>query len=274
LRTGTNVLAVEVHQAAANSSDLAFDLELVPVKPFEAAFLPAGSSWRYNDTGANLGTAWRDTNYDDSAWPAGDAQLGYGDGDEATLVATNRQVTTYFRRWVQIQNLADYGSFTLSLLRDDGAVVYLNGAEVFRSNLPTGAVNHLTLATNALPADETTTYYFATLPASQLVNGWNLLAVEVHQSSTNSSDLSFDLALTATPPPQSPALRFSSTAGSSIAFAWPDWAGPMPLYTATNLTPPVVWSRVTNEPGLIGDGWSLTLPIPSNGQRFFRLQTP
>jgi hypothetical protein len=273
LRPGTNVLAVEVHQAAANSSDLAFDLELVPVKPIEAAFLPAGSSWRFNDTGANLGTAWRDVSFNDTNWPAGNAQLGFGDGDEATLVATNRQVTTYFRRWVQLQNLADYGSFTLSLLRDDGAVVYLNGVEVFRSNLPTGAVNHLTLATNALPADETTTYYFATLPASQFNPGWNLLAVEVHQSSTNSSDLSFDLVLAGNPPPQVPALGFSSSA-SSLDLTWPEWAGWCSLYSATNLNPPVVWTPLTSTPVLVSNEWRLPLPVGTNGQRFFRLQSP
>jgi autotransporter-associated beta strand protein len=273
LRAGTNVLAAEIHQATADSSDLAFDLELVPTKAFEADFLPAGSSWRYNDTGANLGDSWRDTNYNDSAWPAGNAQLGFGDGDETTVVATNRHITTYFRRWVQIPNPADY-AFTLWLLRDDGAVVYLNGAEVFRSNMPTGAVNHLTLAASAaLPADETTTYYTTDLPASQLVPGWNLLAVEVHQSSTNSSDLSFDLALTASPLPPIPGLNIAS-AGSALTFAWPDWAGAFALHTATNLTPPAIWTPATNEPALLDNQWSVTLPVATNGQRFFRLQMP
>ena len=80
---------------------------------------------------------------------------------------------------MQIPNPADY-SFTLRLLRDDGAVVYLNGAEVFRSNMPTGAVNHLTLAMNALPADETTTYHTTELAAPQFVPGWKMNACEVH----------------------------------------------------------------------------------------------
>lgn len=272
LRTGTNVLAVEIHQATTNSTDLAFDLELIATKSFEVAFLPAGGAWRYNDTGANLGTAWRETNYNDSAWSAGNAQLGFGDGDEATVVASNRQVTTYFRRWVNIPNPADY-SFALSLLRDDGAVVYLNGAEVFRSNMPTGVVNYLTLAATALPADETTTFYSTALNSSQFVSGWNLLAVEVHQSSATSSDLSFDLALAAAPAPQLPTLGISSV-GSALTFTWPDWAGAFALYVTTNFAAPVVWTRATNEPVLVGDQWTLSLPANTNGQRFFRLQAP
>ena len=273
LRTGTNVLAVEVHQSATNSTDLAFDLELVATKSFETVFLPSGSAWRYNDTGANLDTAWRETNYNDSAWPSGNAQFGFGDGDEATVIASNRQVTTYFRLWVNIPNPDDY-AFTLSLLRDDGAVVYLNGAEVFRSNMPTGAVNYLTLAaSSALPADETTTFYSAALAASQFVPGWNLLAVEVHQSATNSSDLSFDLVLSATPAPLVPKLSIAS-AGPTLTFAWPDWAGAFALYAATNLAAPIIWLRATNEPMWLSKQWNVRLPAGTNRQQYFHLQTP
>ena len=272
LRTDTNVLAVEVHQSATNSTDLAFDLELVATKSSETVFLLSGSAWRYNDTGASLATSWRETNYNDSAWPAGNAQLGFGDGDEATVIASNRQVTTYFRRWVQIPNPADY-TFTLSLLRDDGAVVYVNGAEVFRSNMPTGAVNYLTLAaSSALPADEATTFYSTALAASQFVPGWNLLATEVHQSAANSSDLSFDLVLGATPPLQAPTLSISPS-GPKLNFIWPEWAGGFALHSATNLTPPAAWTRATNEPILSNGVWLVPLPAATNSQHFYRLQT-
>src|SRR5439155_24395771 len=60
--------------------------------------IATGSVWRYLDNGSNLGTAWRGLSFSDSAWAAGPAQLGFGDGDEATVIASNRQWTTYFRR--------------------------------------------------------------------------------------------------------------------------------------------------------------------------------
>ena len=106
--------------------------------------VPAGSTWRYLDNGSNQGTAWRATAFNDTTWAQGPAQLGYGDGDEATVVsfgpsATAKYRTTYFRRQFTVTGTVA-APVTLQLLRDDGAVVYLNGAEVVRSNMPTGTI--------------------------------------------------------------------------------------------------------------------------------------
>ena len=77
----------------------------------------AGSSWRYNDSGSNLGTAWRAPAYNDASWPAGPAQLGYGDGDESTVLSygastTNRRITYYFRRAFTVANPAAFAALT------------------------------------------------------------------------------------------------------------------------------------------------------------------
>ncbi len=82
------------------------------------------------------------------------------------------------------------------MLRDDGAIVYLNGTEVFRTNMPTGAVTAATFASAlVLDANERTYVTVAVNPA-RLVAGTNLLAVEIHQSNATSSDISFNLELT------------------------------------------------------------------------------
>src|SRR5262245_29382307 len=64
--------------------------------------VPAGSTWRYLDNGTDPGPLWRGMGYIDTNWNSGPAQLGYGDGDEATVVnggpSNNRYVTTFFRR--------------------------------------------------------------------------------------------------------------------------------------------------------------------------------
>ena len=162
--------------------------------------IATGSSWRYRDTGENLGTAWRSTTFDDTAWSAGNGELGYGDGDEATVVgfgdANNKFITTYFRRDFTVDPAAgQVFGVTLRLKRDDGAAVYINGVEVVRDNLPAGPLSDTTPAITAVGnAAEDTYFEFAIDPAT-LQAGGNVIAVEVHQSSGTSSDLSFDAEL-------------------------------------------------------------------------------
>lgn len=166
-----------------------------------------GAVWRYLDDGSNQGTDWIGASFADSSWPSGAAQLGYSgnpaENDETTIInggpVGNRFITYYFRRAFQITNASSYTNVTVSVLRDDGAVVYLNGAEVFRSNMPQGPVNYLTLASSAVTGAAETTQFFSTNVApSRLLEGANLLAVEIHQNTNTSSDVSFDLDLIGT----------------------------------------------------------------------------
>jgi hypothetical protein len=162
--------------------------------------IPAGSTWKYLDDGSDQGTAWAAPGFDDSGWAAGPAQLGYGDGDENTVVgfgpnSNNKYVTTYFRHSFNVASPAGYVSLRLALLRDDGAVAYLNGVEVVRANVPPGAITHTTLAAKTISnfsEDKFHDYWFD--PAA-LVAGTNVLAIEIHQRDVDSSDISLDAAL-------------------------------------------------------------------------------
>ena len=181
---------------------LAFILLLTPTlaRAADTTLVPTGATWKYLDNGSNQGTAWRATSFDDSSWSAGPAQLGYGDGDEATTLgfgpdANNKFITSYFRRAFNVTNASLFTTLTLRLLRDDGAVVYLNGVEVWRTNMPAGTVGHLTTASVAIAGADETTFVQTTISPSLLVNGTNVLAVELHQSGGTSSDISFDLQL-------------------------------------------------------------------------------
>ncbi len=163
--------------------------------------IPAGAVWKYRDTGSNQGTAWRAVAFNDAAWASGPAQLGYGDGDEATVVSygpdpNNKHVTTYFRKSFTVAAPAMFTSLTLSLLRDDGAVAYLNGTQVFRTNMPAGTITFTTLASAGIGGAEESTFYQIGVNPALLQAGTNLLAVEVHQAAVTSSDISFDLQLT------------------------------------------------------------------------------
>ena len=170
------------------------------VRAADTILVPTAATWKYLANGSDQGTAWRAAGFNDSTWPAGPAQLGYGDGDEATTVsfgpdANNKFITTYFRRAFSVANPSLFTGVTLRLMRDDGAVVYLNGVEVWRTNMPTGSVNFLTPASVAIAGADESAFVQTTISPSLLVAGTNVLAIELHQSGGTSTDISFDLQL-------------------------------------------------------------------------------
>lgn len=161
--------------------------------------------WRYLDDGSDQGTAWQAPGFDDSRWARGRAELGYGDGDERTVIGfgpnpLDKYVTSYFRRTFRILDPRIVDSARIDLLRDDGAIVYLNGVEIARTNLPELGVNHRTLALTAVDGSEERRVHPFAFPPSLLVPGDNVLAVEVHQVSGTSSDVSFALELSVAEP--------------------------------------------------------------------------
>jgi hypothetical protein len=162
--------------------------------------IPKGSVWKYLDDGSNQGTSWYSTSFVDSTWSQGAAQLGYGDGDETTVLSygsssSNKHITYYFRKTFTAQNTNGKNGIKLEILRDDGAVVYLNGTELVRSNMPAGTITYTTTAAHTVAGSNEDHYYSYEFPSSLLNAGQNLIAVEVHQRSSTSSDMSFDLKL-------------------------------------------------------------------------------
>lgn len=160
----------------------------------------SGDIWRYNDSGADLGTAWNAPGFDDSAWKSGRTQLGYGDGDEATVLnsgPTNQRIITHYARstFDAGPSVDDVQSLTLRVLADDGACVYLNGVEIARLNLPTGPLTSSTRASQAVAGSAESRWTDLVVPKSALQAGTNTLAVEVHNDSRSSSDISLDVEL-------------------------------------------------------------------------------
>jgi len=167
-----------------------------------STLVAAGSTWKYLDDGSNQGTAWRTPAFDDTSWASGAAELGYGDGGEVTTLASgpdgDKFITTYFRHEFNVTDPSLFTSLSLELQRDDGAIVYLNGSPVMTSNMPGGTVNFDTPASGVAGGGDETTFFSQSLGLSNLVIGTNVLAVEVHQASGTSSDISFDLRLRGT----------------------------------------------------------------------------
>jgi hypothetical protein len=235
------------------------------VQSVAATLISRGGQWRYLDDGSNQGTDWRQLTFTDSTWPSGAAQFGFGDQDETTplhrtnSVSGTTNVTFYFRSQFIITNLSNYVSLSMWLLRDDGALVYLNGSEVFRStNMPSGQISYSTLA-NSTGENSVDT---AILSVTNLVAGTNVVAVEVHQQALTSSDLSFDFELIANPAPPttaSPTLR-AGLFDSHLSLGWGDSA--YALEQANMLTG--IWTQVTAPSPVVVD--------PTNSQVFYRLR--
>src|SRR5947207_12225321 len=101
----------------------------------QISLVSTGSVWKYLDNGSDQGSGWTARDFVDGAWASGPAQLGYGDGDEATMVgfgpdANNKYITTYFRRHFNVTDASSITNLRARIQRDDGAVAYLNGVEV------------------------------------------------------------------------------------------------------------------------------------------------
>src|SRR5262245_66407587 len=100
-----------------------------PSNAQDLLLIPRGAVWKYLDDGSDQGTAWREPGFGDLAWHSGRSQLGYGDGDEATVVGFGpnpffKSITTYFRRAFSLADPRDTVRLSLRLLRDAGAGVY------------------------------------------------------------------------------------------------------------------------------------------------------
>jgi len=162
-----------------------------------STLIPMGSTWSYYDGSTTPATNWNTSAYSDATWNTGAAQLGYGGKGEVTTIgyggdANNKYITSYYLKSISIDNLASRSSFVLTTFVDDGAVIYVNGAELGRSNMPTGTVSFDTVAAS-VNNGITSTF---NVPVSMLKEGSNLIAVEVHQFLATSSDVIFNLSLT------------------------------------------------------------------------------
>lgn len=264
-----------------SSSDLSFDLALERAVQGTTQVLPVslistGALWKYFVQATDLGTSWRSNSFDDAAWNSGPSMLGFGDANgilPATVVANNGQWTSYFRRSFVAPDPAVVQSLNARILREDTAVVYLNGAEVWRDeNLPsTGTINYNTPAQAGLGGADESAWIPITIDTVYLQSGTNLIAIEVHQNSTNSSDLAMNFDLTA-------ALLVPTRAHifiSATTLSWPSEAGALKLYSTTILASPVSWSPLSGSAYQSNGAWHLPLPAATtNAQWFYRLQSP
>ncbi|MFM1769289.1 MAG: hypothetical protein RJA22_1818 [Verrucomicrobiota bacterium] len=186
----------------------AFGLSLAAsrVAAQDTVYVRYTNSWRYFQTG-DQGTDWRAAAFDDSSWGQG-LGLFYAETTAypapfiTPLTAPNVSglITTYFRTRFNFSGSTNGVRFNITNYVDDGMIAYLNGVELFRYNMPAGAVTFTTQASVANPAGEPNSH-ITNVVAAGLIAGQNVLAVEVHQNGTASSDVVFGMSIGTLSPP-------------------------------------------------------------------------
>jgi hypothetical protein len=250
----------------------------ITTNPVMSTLIHGGEIWKYSDTGEDLGTNWSQPDYDDSTWASGAARLGYGDPTVFTTVSygpdpNNRYVTTYFRRWFVVPADVAFTNLNFRLSRVDGAVVWLNGQEAFRStNMPDGPIAYTSLALRATVSELAHLFYPTNLAVTGLPAGTNLVAVEIHASKIYWPFKGFDLELLGMgnllP---TPSLTIGVLNGN-VLLSWPATNGDFTLYSTTNLVTEnwtLTTSMVQTNAGQI-----IVTQTPDTTTRFFLLKRP
>ncbi|SEH32147.1 alkaline phosphatase PhoX [Chryseobacterium culicis] len=154
------------------------------------------ASWSYKDNNQAQPAGWNAKTYDISTWAVGNGPLGYG--DPVTTTINSGLTTAYFAKdfTVDLSTLSD--TMELGVMRDDGIIVYLNGEEVVRDNMPAGTVTFNTFSSTTIDGAAENVYNVFSIPKSKFVNGVNRFSIELHNRSTTSSDLRIDAYLKTT----------------------------------------------------------------------------
>lgn len=241
-----------------------------------SVLVKGGDNWKYFDGGVDWGTNWTRPDFDDSGWSNGPARFGFGDKVFATAIgygsSTNKFPTTYLRRSIVVPANVTFTNLVLRLAQRGGSVVWLNGQELWRTNLPTGPIAYTNLA---LPYSSSFDgpYQFNAIKvdAAKLLPGTNVLAEELHLLSPSIASAGFDLELIGRGFRVPPSLSLTQS-GTNLVFAWSADSGGFRLYSSTNLG---ATNWISNITALQTNAGQLVVTQAiENGAKFFRLQKP
>ena len=169
--------------------------------PTQTTFVAKNANWHWRFAATAPDAAWTGASYDDSTWSTGVAPLGFGTALATTDISVGapspRPLSAQFRTTFVVPDVTKVGSSTLTFVADDGVVVYVNGVEVSRVNMPAGTITNNTYATAApgsTAANNTPTVI--NIPATALKNGTNVIAAETHVNYRTTPNALFRASLT------------------------------------------------------------------------------
>ena len=266
-------VATDNHGLTSTSAPVFLNVMAAPLAT-NLTLVASNSVWKYHDQGVDLGTAWTNAIYNDATWSSGPARLGFGADGEVTTLLGQPRVTYYFRKQFVVPAGFTGTNVMVKLSRDDGAVVYLNGREIVRDNMPAGAVLYGTRPSATVSAPNETAFFTFTTNAAALRVGTNVIAAEVHQFDAVSSDLGFNLELTtggaqSTVNSPAPTLALTTLSPTQLRISFPDMDGlAYAVEGSTNL--PAFFPITTN---LVNGGVFQFVTQPTNPPvQFFRVR--
>ena len=163
--------------------------------PGSSVFVAPGATWRY-EVGPTASRGWTAPSFDDAAWPSGPAPLGFGFDPLATVLPSG---PARLRTSFELADPTTIAALLLRLRRDDGAIVWLNDVEVFRSNLGAG-----TDPSSKVIGHDQYFYYHAFPDPALLSAGTNVLAISLHPHPDDADDIIVDALLAAIDPTTPP----------------------------------------------------------------------
>lgn len=150
-------------------------------------------TWQYYDQGSLDGKNWKSLYYSATNWKSGNAPLGYNNQNSVTTTlnwgddSSNKRPTYYFRRKFNLTNAPnDQQIYTFTYTVDDGCIIYINGTEVYRANMPEGTVTYDMFSPSTDGQQVSGSF---TIDPALLRAGTNLVAVEVHNNNAPSTDI-------------------------------------------------------------------------------------
>ncbi len=207
-----------------------------------------GDYCKYHVPKYDIGSSWKAKDFGEGGWITAQSGVGYGDDDDNTTISKGIK-SVYIRYSFNIENKAKISSLVLDIDYDDGFIAYLNGTEVARDNVSNPVSWNMDL--NGL--HEATLYQgkrperfsISKFKDELLVNGKNILAIEVHNESSTSSDLSSNVFL-----------HVGITDGTNVYSSTPDWFWTPIDYTNFNLPLMIINTNgqdIPDEPRIVAD---------------------
>ncbi|MFA6884554.1 MAG: CotH kinase family protein [Paludibacteraceae bacterium] len=155
-------------------------------------------SWSYYDEGSLDAEAWASSSYNDASWKTGEAPLGFGFSGFINTTVNKKSskginnLTTYYRKTMNIADISSINKLVFSATVNDGAIIYLNGNEIFRYNLPATKITFDTKATSYMSKYKRVDFEVSKM---LLKEGDNTIAVEIHNSAATNSTMAFALTV-------------------------------------------------------------------------------
>ena len=210
--------------------------------------IKTGDYCRYKIPKSNIGTGWIAKDFNDSSWEKTKSGIGFGDDDDNTKISKGTN-SVYIRHSFTIESKAEIASLILDIDYDDGFIAYLNGTEVARDNVENPATWNMKLNGTHEAAlyqgNRPERFSISRYITDFLKDGKNVLAVEVHNQSSSSSDLSSNVFL-----------HVGITSSKSVYGSTPDWFWTPVDYSNFNLPLMIINTNgqtIPDEPRIVAD---------------------